>query len=175
PAKSCNRDAEPNGPLRVSATMPSQNAPPVIVWFRDDLRLSDHPALHAAASTGAPVICLYVLDEESAALKPPRARPLGGAARWWLAQSLRALDADLRKRGAQLILRKGLAAKVIAGIARDTRAAAVYWNDIAQAPHRASAAELKTSLEHTGITVRICEGDLLVNPAAIRNKDGRGL
>ena len=30
--------------------------PPVIVWFRDDLRLSDHPALHAAAKTGAPVI-----------------------------------------------------------------------------------------------------------------------
>jgi deoxyribodipyrimidine photo-lyase len=33
---------------------------PIIVWFRDDLRLSDHPALHAAANTGAPVICLYV-------------------------------------------------------------------------------------------------------------------
>jgi deoxyribodipyrimidine photo-lyase len=28
---------------------------PVIVWFRDDLRLADHPALSAAAATGAPV------------------------------------------------------------------------------------------------------------------------
>ena len=65
---------------------------PAIVWFRDDLRLADHPALHAAAKTGAPVVCLYVLDEQSAALKPPEARPLGGATRWWLAQSLRALD-----------------------------------------------------------------------------------
>ncbi|HEY8333030.1 MAG TPA: deoxyribodipyrimidine photo-lyase, partial [Tardiphaga sp.] len=55
---------------------------PCIVWFRDDLRLSDHPALHAASKTGAPVICLYVLDEQSAGI-----RPLGGAARWWLAQS----------------------------------------------------------------------------------------
>ena len=63
----------------------------VIVWFRDDLRLSDHPALHAAAKTGAPVIALYVLDETSAGL-----RPLGGAARWWLAQSLRALQAYFR-------------------------------------------------------------------------------
>ncbi|MFX8700488.1 deoxyribodipyrimidine photo-lyase, partial [Acinetobacter baumannii] len=41
--------------------MPSP--PPIIVWFRDDLRLSDHPALHAAAKSGAPVICLHVLDE----------------------------------------------------------------------------------------------------------------
>jgi len=66
-------------------------ARPIIVWFRDDLRLSDHPALHEAAVSGAPVIGPYVLDEQSRALKPPAARPLGGAARWWLAQSLRAL------------------------------------------------------------------------------------
>ncbi|TKW73463.1 MAG: deoxyribodipyrimidine photo-lyase, partial [Bradyrhizobium icense] len=26
----------------------------IIVWFRDDLRLSDHPALHAAAKAKAP-------------------------------------------------------------------------------------------------------------------------
>ncbi|MGC2811403.1 MAG: deoxyribodipyrimidine photo-lyase, partial [Bradyrhizobium sp.] len=40
-------------------------AAPRIVWFRDDLRLSDHPALHAACDASAPVICLYVLDEQS--------------------------------------------------------------------------------------------------------------
>lgn len=39
--------------------------PSCIVWFRDDLRLSDHPALHAASRTGGPVICLYVLDGEN--------------------------------------------------------------------------------------------------------------
>jgi deoxyribodipyrimidine photolyase len=31
------------------------NPQPTIVWFRDDLHLSDHPALHAASSIGAPV------------------------------------------------------------------------------------------------------------------------
>jgi len=64
--------------------------PPIIVWYRDDLRLSDHPALHAAAKMGAPVIALFVLDEASAGLRSP-----GGAVRWWLAQSLRALAASL--------------------------------------------------------------------------------
>ncbi|MGD4318225.1 deoxyribodipyrimidine photo-lyase, partial [Xanthomonas citri pv. citri] len=78
--------------------MPSPQ--PVIVWFRDDLRLSDHPALHAAAKTGAPVICLYVLDDAAG-------RAPGGATRWWLAQSLRALGADIARRGGSLILRKG--------------------------------------------------------------------
>ena len=91
--------------------MASQSAPPCIVWFRDDLRLSDHPALHAAASTGRPVICLYVFDEPN---HPAGARPLGGAARWWLAQSLRALQKRLNGLGASLVLRKGPAAKIIA-------------------------------------------------------------
>jgi deoxyribodipyrimidine photo-lyase len=63
--------------------MASKSDSPSIVWFRDDLRLSDHPALHAASKTGAPVICLYVFDE---ARDVPNMRPLGGAARWWLAQ-----------------------------------------------------------------------------------------
>jgi len=50
---------------------------PIIVWFRDDLRLSDHPALHAADKTGAPVVGLCVLDAERSTSE---ARPLGGAA-----------------------------------------------------------------------------------------------
>jgi deoxyribodipyrimidine photo-lyase len=85
--------------------MATTSASPCIVWFRDDLRLSDHPALHAASRTGAPVICLYVLDEQSDALRAPNARPLGGAARWWLAQSLRAHQKSLSI-GASLVLRK---------------------------------------------------------------------
>ena len=52
--------------------------PPVIVWFRDDLRLSDHPALAAAARIGVPVIGLYVLDEASGGVRPLAARRAGG-------------------------------------------------------------------------------------------------
>ena len=56
---------------------------PVVVWFRDDLRVADHPALAEAVHSKQPVIALYVLDETSGL------RPLGGAARWWLAGSIR--------------------------------------------------------------------------------------
>ncbi len=148
---------------------------PGIVWFRDDLRLADHPALHAAAKTGAPVVCLCVLDEESRALKAPEARPLGGAARWWLAQSLRALEKSLRGLGASLVLRKGPAAKVIAELAREIDAETVFWNEIAQAPHLAVADQLKAALEEIGVGSQRFQGDLLVEPRAIRNKENRGL
>jgi deoxyribodipyrimidine photo-lyase len=144
-------------------------AAPIIVWFRDDLRLSDHPALDAAAGSGAPVICLYVLDE-SAPL-----RPLGGAARWWLAQSLRALEKGLRAVGGTLVLRRGAATKVIPELVRAAGARAVFWNEIAQAPHRAIERELAAALAADGVTAQGFPGDLLVPPEAIRGKDRRGL
>src|ERR1700753_2037623 len=121
--------------FRVELIMASTSAAPAIVWFRDDLRLSDHPALHEAAHSGAPVICLYVLDETL----PSPARPMGGAARWWLAQSLRALQASLEAAGGKLTLRKGSAAAIIADLAQSTGAETVFWNGIAQVPCQAQA------------------------------------
>jgi deoxyribodipyrimidine photo-lyase len=76
------------------------------------LRLSDHPARSAAAKTATPVIGLYVRDEESRGV-----RPLGGAVRWWRAQSLRRLQASLQAAGAELVLRRGAAARVIPEVA----------------------------------------------------------
>ena len=131
--------------------MAGQSAPPCIVWFRDDLRLSDHPALHAASCTGAPVICLYVFDQQS---QPSNARPLGGAARWWLAQSLRALQKSLNAIGSGLVLRKGPAAKAIADLAREIHAGAVFWNEIAQAPDQAIADQVAAALKEIGVTSR---------------------
>ncbi|MEA2838439.1 MAG: deoxyribodipyrimidine photo-lyase [Bradyrhizobium sp.] len=149
--------------------MATKTPRPYIVWFRDDLRLSDHPALDAAAKTGAPVICLYVFDELST-----NARPLGAAARWWLAQSLRALRKSLEAIGSALVLRRGAAAKVIAELARDADAGAVFWNEIAHAPQQAAADQVAGALNEIGVAVQTFPGDLLVTPTDIRNKDGRG-
>ena len=34
---------------------------PILVWLRNDLRLHDNPALHAAAETGRPILPVYTL------------------------------------------------------------------------------------------------------------------
>jgi deoxyribodipyrimidine photo-lyase len=152
--------------------MAKQSTPPCIVWFRDDLRLSDHPALHAAATSAAPVICLYVFDEKS---RFPGARPLGSASRWWLAQSLRILRERLQAAGSPLVLRKGSAAGIVAETARTAGANAVFWNQTAQAPRQAEAGEVEAALREIGIGWQGFPGDLIADPAAIRNKEGRGL
>ena len=107
--------------------------------------------------------------------RAPGIRPLGGAARWWLAQSLRALQASLHERGASLVLRKGSAPAVIAALARETGADAVYWNEIAQAPHRAVEDQVAAALNEIGVVTHRLPGDLLAAPNQIRNKENRGL
>ena len=94
---------------------------PVIVWLRRDLRLADQAAFHAAAESGVPVIPVYVLDDET-----PKHRAMGGASQWWLHHSLASLDADLRKLGSQLVLRRGVSADVLAELAAETGACEVH-------------------------------------------------
>jgi deoxyribodipyrimidine photo-lyase len=152
--------------------MADRSDAPCIVWFRDDLRLSDHPALHAVVSTGQPVICLYVLDEAD---RSRGARPIGGAARWWLAQSLRALQKRLAALGVPLLLRKGDAVRIVPEVARESEASAVFWNEIAQAPQLSRARDITAALNDIGIGSQSLAGDLLAAPDTIRTKEGRGL
>jgi deoxyribodipyrimidine photo-lyase len=91
-----------------------------LLWFRQDLRLSDQPALVAAVAQGA-VIPVYVLDDQS-----PSERRMGGASRWWLHHSLSALDASLRVLGSRLILRRGDALSVLSALAQETGATRVH-------------------------------------------------
>ena len=74
---------------------------PVVVWFRQDLRATDNPALHAAASSGAPVVPVFVWAPEE-----DGAWPVGGASRVWLHHALACLSDRLRERyGVDLTLR----------------------------------------------------------------------
>ena len=82
---------------------------------------SDQAALAAAAESGRSVLPLYVLDDLT-----PGAWRMGGASRWWLHGSLAALAAELARLGAPLTLRRGPAHKVVAAVAREIDAAAVF-------------------------------------------------
>lgn len=94
-----------------------------IVWFRKDLRLADNPALMAAVEHGQPVIPLFIwLTGEEGRWTP------GAAGRWWLHQSLRGLQANLRRCGSRLILQRGLALKILRTLASQTKTDTVFWN-----------------------------------------------
>lgn len=139
---------------------------PVLVLFRRDLRLADNPALHAAVETGAPVVPLYVLDES------PSVRPLGGAQKWWLDKSLRALAADLQYRGARLVLRRGPAEDVVPAVAREIGAGAVHWNRLWDPGVPARDAALQDALGDAGVDALTFNASLLIEPGSFRTKTG---
>lgn len=139
---------------------------PTIVWFRDDLRLADNPALTAGVRRGSPLVLVYLLDEESDGV-----RPLGGAARWWVHGSLRSLGDELRARGGRLVLRRGAAEEAIPALVRETGAGAVLWNRRYGASREIDA-RLKKQLHGEGLEAESYAANLLVEPSAVSTDQG---
>ena len=144
------------------------------MWLRNDLRLADNPALHAAATSKRPLVCVYIYnDEPSPAGKKHGPRSLGAAARWWLHGSLQALDEALAKHGGRLTILTGAAADILPNLAANLKAAAVYWNRRYDAPGRALDATLETTLQQRGIEVTTFNGHLLNEPWTLKNQSGK--
>ena len=143
-----------------------RSADPTIVWLRDDLRVSDNPALVAAVERGTPVVAVYLLDDVS-----PGVRPLGAATRWWLHHSLTALGESLASIGGSLVLRSGAAATEIPRLVADTGAGAIYWNRRYGAARDIDAG-LKSSLREQGLDVQSFQANLLFEPWTVTTGEG---
>jgi len=137
--------------------------PPILVWFRNDLRLDDHPALHAAAAEGRVLIPVYL---HTPAAEGRWAR--GGASRWWLHHALKDLAAQLAERGSRLILRSGSDPEtLLRALIRETGAEKVYWNRRYDPAGVASDTWLKSRLPSKSF-----RGSVLYEPHQVQNLSG---
>ena len=134
-----------------------------LVWFRQDLRLSDNGALSWAAARG-PVVPVYIDDAGIGS----DVRPLGGASRWWVHHSLTALQTAL---GGLVVLR-GDPAQLLADLARRTGATAVAWNRCYEPYAIARDTSLKIGLTTDGLEVMSCNGALLHEPWDVETGSG---
>jgi deoxyribodipyrimidine photo-lyase len=141
--------------------------PPAIVWFRQDLRLGDNPALSFAAQSGKPLILVYINDESSYGRWPP-----GEAAQWWLHNSLNSLNEKLLQKDSRLILRSGKSTDVLTSLARTSGADLIVWNRRYEPPQMMLEEELETVCKKNGIACKKFNGSLLHDPSSI--KTGKG-
>lgn len=133
-----------------------------ILWFRQDLRLADNPALHAALQAG-PVLPVYVLDDAAAG-----AWAHGGAQRWWLHHSLAALAADLAARGAPLLLLRGSALELLPRLAEATQADAIHAGRLYEPWARKRDEAVHLALAGAGRRLVLYTSSLLHEPHRLR-------
>ena len=137
---------------------------PLILWFRRDLRLSDHPMLTAAAATGRPLIPLFILDLETEAL--------GAAPKWRLGLSLDHLNKKLADLGSKMIFRRGPALAVLEALIKETGADHVMWSRLYDPAAKTRDAAVKAALKERGIGAESFAGHLLHEPWTVETGQG---
>ncbi len=142
-------------------------SPCCLVWFRQDLRVADNPALIAAAKTGLPIIALYILDDDNAGRWA-----IGGAGKWWLHRSLESLSKMLGDLGIPLVLRRGSAKAILPVLVTDTGVRQVFWNRLYEPAAIARDTAIKAALTGMGVKAESFNGSLIVEPWTMKTQAG---
>ena len=137
---------------------------PILLWFRRDFRLSDHPALASAAQSGRPVIPVFLLDEV--------ADRFGAAPKWRLGQAVEAFQARLGQIGSRLILRRGAAREVLLSLARETGAQDVWWSRAYDPDAIARDTAVKSALKTAGLGAKSWPSHVLFEPWTVTTRQG---
>ncbi|MGB5862899.1 MAG: deoxyribodipyrimidine photo-lyase [Sulfitobacter sp.] len=141
------------------------NNSPILIWLRRDLRLSDHPALHAACATGRPVIPVYILDSHYASL--------AAAPKYRLGLGLGHFGEILADKGSRLILRQGNSAlEVLRALVAETGADTVYWTRQYEPEAVARDTNVKSALREDGLAAKSFGGHLMFEPWTVETKTG---
>ncbi len=139
----------------------------VIIWFRNDLRITDNPALSLAIESGLPIIPIFIWSPNESYHWSP-----GAASRWWLHHSLNCLDKSLRQLGTSLVIRKGQPRDVLFQLVDEAAVTAVFWNRRYEPDLIEQDAILKNDLVARGISVHSRNGSLLCEPWEVATGSG---
>ncbi|MEN5061131.1 deoxyribodipyrimidine photo-lyase [Luteimonas sp. TWI1416] len=138
-----------------------------IVWFRNDLRLDDNPALHAALQAGLAPVCVYIHAPDEEGDWAP-----GAASNAWRHRALAALDQALRRHGARLRLFHGPTLPTLRTLVETCDAEAVFWNRRYEPAIEQRDTRIKRTLRDGGVRAESHDGALLFEPWALQTGQG---
>lgn len=143
----------------------------VLYRFTRDLRLSDHAGLAAAAAMGEvlPVLIVDRALEARLRVSPRRAA--------FYCAAVASLDASLRERGSQLVVRRGNPAPALKQLAKAAKAQAVGWSASFDRAGMQGDERLQSELEEAGLRASIVADAPAIGPeetTAARPSAGSG-
>jgi deoxyribodipyrimidine photo-lyase len=133
-----------------------------IIWFRQDLRVKDNPALVEAVTAGD-ILPIYILDDINA-----NEDKMGGASRVWLHHALTSLNETLK---GHLNFYKGDAKTIINQLCEENSIDAVYWNRCYEPWRISRDKEIKKTLQEKGVLIKSYNASLLWEPWQVLKKD----
>lgn len=133
-----------------------------IVWFRQDFRLSDNPALFSASKCSS-ILPVFILDDINA-----QTWGRGSASRVWLHHALDDLDARL---GGKLAIHTGPAELILPQLVAENQIDIVMWNRCYEPWRTERDAMIKRDLEKNGVKAISFNGSLLWEPWEIKKLD----
>ena len=138
-----------------------------LVWFRNDLRLADNPALQAALDGGYTPVPVYIHAPSEHGDWAP-----GAASNAWLHRSLDALSGTLEERGSRLRLFVGPSLDTLETLVAATGAEAVFWNRRYEPALEQRDTRIKKALRQQGLHVESFNSALLFEPWTVSTKQG---
>jgi len=138
-----------------------------LVWFRRDLRVEDHAALHHALRSSDRVHCVFVFDTDILAALPRDDRRVQ-----FIHASLAELDARLRSWGAYLIVRQGRAADEIVRLAAELEAESVFANHDYEPAAIARDREVQQRLREAGRSLQTFKDQVIFEKDEVLTQAG---
>jgi deoxyribodipyrimidine photo-lyase len=138
-----------------------------LVWFRRDLRLEDHAALHHALRSSGRVYCAFVFDTDILTGLPRDDRRVQ-----FIHASLKELDARLRAWGAYLIVRHGRAADEIVRLANELEAESVFANHDVEPQAIARDREVQQRLRDAGRSLQTFKDQVIFEKDEVLTQAG---
>lgn len=143
-----------------------------LVWFRRDLRVFDHAALHHALKASKAVFCVFVFDTDI--LQPLLDAGLTADRRVeFIRGSIVELDLELRKLGGGLIVRHGAAADAVPALAAQLGVGAVFSNHDYEPQARQRDAKVANILAATGCSWHSFKDQVIFEQDEILTLSGR--
>ena len=135
----------------------------ILLWLRNDLRLSDNPALNYAVSNSKEIIIIYILDEKNH-------RQFGQASKWWLNRSLEKLNLSLENK---INFYSGDSKDVLTKIVKNQQIKTIVWNRCYEPSRIDQDSKIKSFFKTQNIEVKSFNGSLLWEPWEILKSDSK--